>query len=148
MACIQYGRNALRKIIKDTTLHPSDQMMQPLLFTGQGVRHRKLEVILTTVSMWLHFFIFLVWCLIVYFYAQWIEYFLLCCLKRALKNLGKLERQLRSPLDTFGTILCPRYWLFQILKSMLIWLRSSVGYVSSIWIIPVTFDCFYIRVHW
>ncbi|XP_038895552.1 50S ribosomal protein L9 [Benincasa hispida] len=48
MACIQYGRNALRQIIKDTRLHPSDRMMQPLLFSSQGVRHRKLEVILTT----------------------------------------------------------------------------------------------------
>ncbi|XP_022141339.1 uncharacterized protein LOC111011756 [Momordica charantia] len=48
MACVQYGRNALRQIIKDTRLHTSDQMIQPLLFRSQGVRHRKLEVILTT----------------------------------------------------------------------------------------------------
>uniref|UniRef100_A0A5B6YGU8 Large ribosomal subunit protein bL9c n=1 Tax=Davidia involucrata TaxID=16924 RepID=A0A5B6YGU8_DAVIN len=44
MAYIQYGRNIVRQIntIKDTTLH------HPLLYAGQGVRYRKLEVILTT----------------------------------------------------------------------------------------------------
>ncbi|KAL5539338.1 hypothetical protein UlMin_043827 [Ulmus minor] len=48
MAYIKYGRNALRQIIEETNLHSSDRMMQPLLYVGQGVRHRKLEVILTT----------------------------------------------------------------------------------------------------
>ncbi|KAG6429454.1 hypothetical protein SASPL_107505 [Salvia splendens] len=38
MAYLQYGRNAMRK----STMH------HPLLFAAQGVRHRKLEVILTT----------------------------------------------------------------------------------------------------
>lgn len=48
MAYIQNGRNALRQIIKETNLHISDRMMNPLLYVSQGVRHRKLEVILTT----------------------------------------------------------------------------------------------------
>ncbi|PON81246.1 Ribosomal protein [Trema orientale] len=48
MAYIQNGRNAVRKIIKETNLHSSDRMMNPLLYASQGVRHRKLEVILTT----------------------------------------------------------------------------------------------------
>lgn len=49
MACIQYGRNALRQIIKDTTnVQKHDRLMQPLLYASQGIRYRKLEVILTT----------------------------------------------------------------------------------------------------
>ncbi|XP_048325723.1 uncharacterized protein LOC107403445 isoform X2 [Ziziphus jujuba] len=47
MAYIQYGRNAIRQIIKETNVHSSDRMMQPLLYVSQGIRHRKLEVILT-----------------------------------------------------------------------------------------------------
>ncbi|GFS32229.1 ribosomal protein L9/RNase H1 [Actinidia rufa] len=52
MAYIQYGRNILRlmKTMKDPTLlQSSDRVLHhPLLFAGQGVRYRKLEVILTT----------------------------------------------------------------------------------------------------
>ncbi|KAK9288362.1 hypothetical protein L1049_016815 [Liquidambar formosana] len=48
MAHIQCGRNILRQITKDTRLHSSDRVMNPLLYVGQGVRYRKLEVILTT----------------------------------------------------------------------------------------------------
>lgn len=40
MACIQYGRKLIQS--SDRVLH------HPLLFAGQGVRYRKLEVILTT----------------------------------------------------------------------------------------------------
>ncbi|KAF8413365.1 hypothetical protein HHK36_001346 [Tetracentron sinense] len=48
MAHIQCGRNILRQITKNTSLHSSDSIIHPLLFTAQGVRYRKLEVILTT----------------------------------------------------------------------------------------------------
>lgn len=52
MAYLQYGRNILRqgKILKDTTLFQSSDLVlhHPLLYAGQGVRYRKLEVILTT----------------------------------------------------------------------------------------------------
>ncbi|KAB5531608.1 hypothetical protein DKX38_018278 [Salix brachista] len=49
MACIQHSRNALRRIIaKETTFKSSDGAIQPLLYACQGVRYRKLEVILTT----------------------------------------------------------------------------------------------------
>ncbi|XVE99076.1 hypothetical protein REPUB_Repub03eG0165700 [Reevesia pubescens] len=48
MAYIQYGRNGLRQIIKDTNVHNHDRLMQPLLYASQGIRYRKLEVILTT----------------------------------------------------------------------------------------------------
>ncbi|PSS32988.1 50S ribosomal protein [Actinidia chinensis var. chinensis] len=52
MAYIQYGRNILRhvKTMKNQTLlQSSDRVLHhPLLFAGQGVRYRKLEVILTT----------------------------------------------------------------------------------------------------
>uniref|UniRef100_A0A6N2KAP9 Large ribosomal subunit protein bL9c n=2 Tax=Salix viminalis TaxID=40686 RepID=A0A6N2KAP9_SALVM len=49
MACIQHSRNALRRIIaKETTFKSSDGAMHPLLYACQGVRYRKLEVILTT----------------------------------------------------------------------------------------------------
>ncbi|XP_052186058.1 uncharacterized protein LOC127797304 [Diospyros lotus] len=52
MAYIQYGRNILRQVktVKDHTfLRGSDRMLHhPLLYAGQGVRYRKLEVILTT----------------------------------------------------------------------------------------------------
>ncbi|KAL7254331.1 hypothetical protein ACSBR1_008684 [Camellia fascicularis] len=52
MAYIQYGRNILRhvKTIKDPNfLQSCDHVLHhPLLYAGQGVRYRKLEVILTT----------------------------------------------------------------------------------------------------
>ncbi|KAJ4950171.1 hypothetical protein NE237_027003 [Protea cynaroides] len=48
MASIQCGRNVLRQIIKDARVCTSDPVIHPLLFNGQGVRYRKLEVILTT----------------------------------------------------------------------------------------------------
>lgn len=60
MAYLQYGRNILRqsKTFKDSTLFQSfDSMLHhPILYASQGVRYRKLEVILTTVSMlsWRH----------------------------------------------------------------------------------------------
>ncbi|KAF8403090.1 hypothetical protein HHK36_011184 [Tetracentron sinense] len=47
MAQIQCGRNILRQITK-SSLHSSDHILHPLLFIGQGVRFRKLDVILTT----------------------------------------------------------------------------------------------------
>jgi large subunit ribosomal protein L9 len=52
MACIQHSRNALRQIIaKETNLKSSDGAIHPLLYACQGVRYKKLEVILTTVSV-------------------------------------------------------------------------------------------------
>ncbi|GLU09469.1 hypothetical protein SLE2022_263290 [Rubroshorea leprosula] len=48
MVYIQCGRNALRQIIKDPRVQSSDPMIQPLLYACQGIRYRKLEVILTT----------------------------------------------------------------------------------------------------
>ncbi|KAM7490279.1 hypothetical protein LguiA_033200 [Lonicera macranthoides] len=52
MAYLQYGRNILRqsKTFKDSTLFQSfDSMLHhPILYASQGVRYRKLEVILTT----------------------------------------------------------------------------------------------------
>ncbi|XP_050387910.1 uncharacterized protein LOC126804174 [Argentina anserina] len=52
MACMRNGRNALSQIIRDTKKNvyssESERMMNPLVFACQGVRHRKLEVILTT----------------------------------------------------------------------------------------------------
>jgi large subunit ribosomal protein L9 len=52
MACIQHSRNALRRIIaKETNLKSSDGAIHPLLYACQGVRYKKLEVILTTVSV-------------------------------------------------------------------------------------------------
>lgn len=51
MAYIQYGRHALRQIIKETNVQQShDRLMQPLFYACQGIRYRKLDVILTTVS--------------------------------------------------------------------------------------------------
>ncbi|GAY64254.1 hypothetical protein CUMW_232120, partial [Citrus unshiu] len=47
MAFTQHGRNALRQITKES----SDRVLHhPLLFSCQGVRYRRLEVILTTVA--------------------------------------------------------------------------------------------------
>ncbi|KAE8682022.1 Ribosomal protein L9/RNase H1 isoform 2 [Hibiscus syriacus] len=48
MAYIQRGRNALRQIIKETNVQSHDRLMQPLFYACQGVRYRKLDVILTT----------------------------------------------------------------------------------------------------
>ncbi|XP_037496006.1 50S ribosomal protein L9 isoform X1 [Jatropha curcas] len=48
MAYVQHGRNALRQIIKGANLKRSDSAIPPLLYFCQGVRHRKLDVILTT----------------------------------------------------------------------------------------------------
>lgn len=48
MAYFQSGRNILRQIIKDGGVKKLDGYVHPLFFTGQGVRYRKLEVILTT----------------------------------------------------------------------------------------------------
>ncbi|KDO48774.1 hypothetical protein CISIN_1g0268312mg, partial [Citrus sinensis] len=47
MAFTQHGRNALRQITKES----SDRVLHhPLLFSCQGLRYRRLEVILTTVA--------------------------------------------------------------------------------------------------
>lgn len=53
MAYLRNGRNVIRQIIKDTNIHSSDsdRMIHPLLYACQGVRYRKLEVILTTVRI-------------------------------------------------------------------------------------------------
>lgn len=48
MAYFQCGRNLLRQINRDTSHKKLDGFVHPLYFTGQGVRYRKLEVILTT----------------------------------------------------------------------------------------------------
>lgn len=49
MAYTQCGRNILRQIIKDKkSFQSSDGVVHPLLYIGQGIRYRKLEVILTT----------------------------------------------------------------------------------------------------
>ncbi|XP_021752951.1 uncharacterized protein LOC110718423 [Chenopodium quinoa] len=48
MAYYQCGRNILRRIGQDAGVKRSDGYLPSLFFTGQGVRYRKLEVILTT----------------------------------------------------------------------------------------------------
>lgn len=48
MAHIRCGRNILRQILHDASLRKSDGFTHPLLFSAQGLRYRKLEVILTT----------------------------------------------------------------------------------------------------
>ncbi|CAI0418326.1 unnamed protein product [Linum tenue] len=50
MAYLQHGRNALRQILRETNVRrsSSDSSLPPLLYACQGVRFRKLEVILTT----------------------------------------------------------------------------------------------------
>ena len=61
MACIQHSRNALRRLIaKETSLKSSDGAIHPLLYACQGVRYKKLEVILTTVSRKYFIFGFLI----------------------------------------------------------------------------------------
>nr|XP_023923186.1 uncharacterized protein LOC112034606 isoform X1 [Quercus suber]POE97158.1 50s ribosomal protein l9 [Quercus suber] len=47
MAYMQYGRNALRKVITDTSVRSNDRVVNPVLYAGQGLRYRKLEVVLT-----------------------------------------------------------------------------------------------------
>ncbi|KAJ4828135.1 hypothetical protein Tsubulata_005009 [Turnera subulata] len=51
MAYIQCGRNTLRQIVKQANTKSSsssDEAINPLLYACQGLRYRKLEVILTT----------------------------------------------------------------------------------------------------
>ncbi|XP_037495995.1 50S ribosomal protein L9 [Jatropha curcas] len=48
MAYVQHGRNALWQIIKGANIKRSDSAIPPLLYFCQGVRYRKLDVILTT----------------------------------------------------------------------------------------------------
>uniref|UniRef100_A0A2N9IVH7 Large ribosomal subunit protein bL9c n=1 Tax=Fagus sylvatica TaxID=28930 RepID=A0A2N9IVH7_FAGSY len=48
MAYMQYGRNALRKVITDTSIRSDDRVVNPMIYACQGLRYRKLEVILTT----------------------------------------------------------------------------------------------------
>ncbi|KAK6926033.1 Ribosomal protein L9, N-terminal [Dillenia turbinata] len=49
MALMQCGKNILRQIIKDgSSLRNTSSITQPLLYSGHGIRYRKLEVILTT----------------------------------------------------------------------------------------------------
>jgi len=48
MAYMQYGRNALRKVITDTSVRSNDRVVNPVLYASQGLRYRKLEVVLTT----------------------------------------------------------------------------------------------------
>ncbi|MCL7032967.1 hypothetical protein MKW94_018297, partial [Papaver nudicaule] len=49
MAHIQCGRNVLRGLIKNgASQRGSDSITHPMLFASQGLRYRKLEVILTT----------------------------------------------------------------------------------------------------
>ncbi|XP_071722976.1 uncharacterized protein [Rutidosis leptorrhynchoides] len=48
MALLQHGRNAIRHIVKDAKVSSSDRIINPLLYASQGIRYRKLEIILTT----------------------------------------------------------------------------------------------------
>ncbi|KNA21371.1 hypothetical protein SOVF_043750 [Spinacia oleracea] len=48
MAYYQRGRNILRRVVQDANSKRLDSYLHPLFFTGQGIRFRKLEVILTT----------------------------------------------------------------------------------------------------
>lgn len=47
MANLQYGRNVLRQLVGKKNLQSYDSITHPLLFVIQGLRYRKLEVILT-----------------------------------------------------------------------------------------------------
>lgn len=49
MSSIQCGRNAIRQIVQGASVRSSDGAVHPLFHACQGVRYRKLEVILTTV---------------------------------------------------------------------------------------------------
>ncbi|XP_065876855.1 uncharacterized protein [Euphorbia lathyris] len=48
MVYFQHGRNALQHIVRETNLKRSHGTVHPLLHACQGVRYRKLEVVLTT----------------------------------------------------------------------------------------------------
>ncbi|KAI4345308.1 hypothetical protein L6164_012444 [Bauhinia variegata] len=49
MGYLQYGRHALKQIIRDArSQRTSGNVVNPLLYSCQGLRYRKLEVILTT----------------------------------------------------------------------------------------------------
>ncbi|KAL5704622.1 hypothetical protein ACHQM5_023021 [Ranunculus cassubicifolius] len=47
MANLQCGRNVLSKLVKKQNFNTSGSITHPLLYTAQGLRYRKLEVILT-----------------------------------------------------------------------------------------------------
>ncbi|KAF5191865.1 Ribosomal protein L9/RNase H1 [Thalictrum thalictroides] len=48
MANFNCGRNVLRQLINNQGFNSSGSLTNPLLFSSQGLRYRKLEVILTT----------------------------------------------------------------------------------------------------
>ncbi|PIA45865.1 hypothetical protein AQUCO_01600247v1 [Aquilegia coerulea] len=48
MANFNCGRNVLRQLVNNKGFNTSGSLTNPLLFNGQGLRYRKLEVILTT----------------------------------------------------------------------------------------------------
>lgn len=50
MAHTRCGRDALRRLLGSQTSSSTAGITNPILFAGQGLRYRKLEVILTTVS--------------------------------------------------------------------------------------------------
>lgn len=60
MGYLSYGRHALRHIVRNANPQSSSQgVVNPLLYACQGLRYRKLEVILTTVnSIFVSCFIF------------------------------------------------------------------------------------------
>lgn len=49
MALARYGRDTLRRSISASSATRCDGITNPVLFSGHGLRYRKLEVILTTV---------------------------------------------------------------------------------------------------
>ncbi|GAB2231413.1 hypothetical protein Droror1_Dr00010419 [Drosera rotundifolia] len=48
MAYTQCGRGILRQIVQDGPAAKFDQLVNPILYAGHGIRYRKLEIILTT----------------------------------------------------------------------------------------------------
>ncbi|KAH9614738.1 hypothetical protein KSS87_002879 [Heliosperma pusillum] len=48
MAYMHYGRNVISRAVKEARLNKSDGALHPLRFAAQGLRYRRLEVILTT----------------------------------------------------------------------------------------------------
>ncbi|KAH9627312.1 hypothetical protein KSS87_016773 [Heliosperma pusillum] len=48
MAYMHYGRNVISRAVKEACLNKSDGALHPLRFAAQGLRYRRLEVILTT----------------------------------------------------------------------------------------------------
>ncbi|XP_077227729.1 ribosomal protein L9/RNase H1 isoform X2 [Tasmannia lanceolata] len=48
MAHLRCGRSLLRELVKDKSVPNCSCIIHPMLFVGQGIRYRKLEVILTT----------------------------------------------------------------------------------------------------